>query len=70
MIAYNKFSLELNRYANRLDSFANEFGAIISRQLEEEVRNGFFRRHNIKNERDDGGVLTLFLKSMSPPWWT
>ena len=35
MMAYNKFSLELNRYANRLDSFANEFGAIISRQLEE-----------------------------------
>jgi biopolymer transport protein TolQ len=35
VIAYNKLSLELNRYANRLDSFANEFGAIISRQLEE-----------------------------------
>jgi len=35
VIAYNKISLELNRYANRLDSFANEFGAIISRQLEE-----------------------------------
>lgn len=35
VIAYHKFSLELNRYANRLDSFANEFGAIISRQLEE-----------------------------------
>lgn len=34
-IAYNKFSVELNRYANRLDSFSNEFGAIISRQLEE-----------------------------------
>jgi biopolymer transport protein TolQ len=35
VIAYHKFSLELNRYANRLDSFANEFGTIISRQLEE-----------------------------------
>lgn len=35
-IAYNKFSTELNRYENRLDSFSNEFGAIISRQLEEE----------------------------------
>ncbi len=34
-IAYNKLSTELNRYANRLDSFSNEFGAIISRQLEE-----------------------------------
>ncbi|EKE09191.1 MAG: hypothetical protein ACD_16C00209G0038 [uncultured bacterium] len=36
VVAYHKFSLELNRYANRLDSFSNEFGAIISRQLEEE----------------------------------
>jgi biopolymer transport protein TolQ len=35
VMAYNKISLELNRYANRLDSFSSEFGAIISRQLEE-----------------------------------
>jgi biopolymer transport protein TolQ len=35
VIAYHKLSLELNRYANRLDSFSNEFTAIISRQLEE-----------------------------------
>lgn len=34
-IAYNKLSSDINRYANRLDAFANEFGAIISRQLEE-----------------------------------
>ncbi len=36
-IAYNKISSDLNRYANRLDVFANEFGAIISRQLEESL---------------------------------
>ena len=35
MVAYQKLALELNRYANRLDSFASEFGTIISRQLEE-----------------------------------
>lgn len=35
VVAYHKFSLELNRYANRLDSFSSEFGSIISRQLEE-----------------------------------
>ena len=35
VVAYHKFTLELNRYANRLDSFSSEFGAIISRQLEE-----------------------------------
>jgi biopolymer transport protein TolQ len=34
-IAYNKISSDLNRYANRLDAFVNEFAAIISRQLEE-----------------------------------
>lgn len=35
MVAYNKISSDLNRYANRLDAFVNEFSAIISRQLEE-----------------------------------
>ncbi|MGL4426902.1 MAG: protein TolQ [Alphaproteobacteria bacterium] len=35
VIAYNKISNDLNRYGNRLDSFSHEFGAIISRQLEE-----------------------------------
>lgn len=37
MVAYNKLSSDMNRYANRLDNFANEFGGIISRQLEEEA---------------------------------
>lgn len=35
VIAYNKISGDLNRYGNKLDSFAHEFGSIISRQLEE-----------------------------------
>ncbi len=35
VLAYNKISSDINRYANRLESFASEFGAIISRQLEE-----------------------------------
>jgi biopolymer transport protein TolQ len=35
VIAYNKISGDLGRYANRLDNFANEFSGIISRQLEE-----------------------------------
>lgn len=34
-MAYNKFSLELNRYVNRLEAFSSEFMAIITRQLEE-----------------------------------
>jgi biopolymer transport protein TolQ len=36
-IAYNKISSDLNRYANRLDAFATEFNAIVSRQLEEQA---------------------------------
>ena len=37
MVAYNKLSHEITRYGNRLDSFASEFGTIISRQLEEQA---------------------------------
>jgi biopolymer transport protein TolQ len=35
VIGYNKITTDLGRYANRLDNFAGEFGAILSRQLEE-----------------------------------
>ena len=35
VIAYNKLSTDLTRYANRLENFAGEFSAILSRQLEE-----------------------------------
>ena len=35
VLAYNKFSNEFGRYAARLEAFSSEFGAIISRQLEE-----------------------------------
>ncbi len=35
VLAYNKISTDLGRYAARLESFAGEFSAIISRQLDE-----------------------------------
>ncbi len=35
VLAYNKLSRDLDRYASRLDSFASEFMAILSRQMEE-----------------------------------
>ncbi len=35
VLAYNKISSDINKYAARLDAFSNEFGAILSRQLEE-----------------------------------
>jgi len=38
VIFYNRFINEISRYANRLDAFAEEFSAILSRQLEEKVR--------------------------------
>jgi len=37
VIAYNKISSDLDRYAKRLENFSGEFGAILSRQLEEKV---------------------------------
>ncbi|MGB0672055.1 MAG: protein TolQ, partial [Rhodospirillales bacterium] len=35
VVAYNKLSRELDRFAGRLDSFAGEFSAILSRRMEE-----------------------------------
>ncbi|MHA1597982.1 MAG: protein TolQ [Alphaproteobacteria bacterium] len=35
VVAYNKLSRDLDRYAGRLESFAGEFSAILSRQLDE-----------------------------------
>jgi len=34
VVAYNKISKDLDRYASRLDTFAGEFSAILSRELE------------------------------------
>ena len=35
VVAYNKFSSDLNRFSGRLEAFAGEFSAILSRQLDE-----------------------------------
>lgn len=35
VVAYNKLSRDLDRYAGRLEAFAGEFSAILSRRLEE-----------------------------------
>lgn len=37
VIAYNKISSEVDRYYKRLEAFVGEFGAILSRQIEEQV---------------------------------
>ncbi len=37
VVAYNKLSADMGQYAGRLDGFADEFWAILSRQLEERV---------------------------------
>ena len=34
-IFYNKFSAEVNKQAQRLEGFADEFAAILSRQIDE-----------------------------------
>ena len=35
VVAYNKLSTDFSRYAGRLEAFASEFTAILSRQLDE-----------------------------------
>ncbi len=35
VIGFNKLSGDLGRYAGRLEAFAGEFGAILSRQMDE-----------------------------------
>ncbi|MFN4090084.1 MAG: protein TolQ [Alphaproteobacteria bacterium] len=35
VVAYNKLSNDINKYAARLDAFSSEFGAILSRQMDE-----------------------------------
>ena len=35
VVAYNKLSTDFGRYAGRLEAFASEFSAILSRQLDE-----------------------------------
>ena len=35
VVAYNKLSSDFGRYASRLEAFATEFSAILSRQLDE-----------------------------------
>ncbi len=38
VIAYNRFIAQANQYAGRLEGFADEFSAILSRQLDERAR--------------------------------
>jgi biopolymer transport protein TolQ len=38
VVGFNKFSNDLGRYAVRLEGFAGEFGAILSRQIEEDLK--------------------------------
>jgi biopolymer transport protein TolQ len=38
VIAYNRFISDANRYAGRLEGFADEFSAILSRQLDERAK--------------------------------
>jgi biopolymer transport protein TolQ len=37
VLAYNKISSDLARFAGRLEGFASEFGAILSRQTESAI---------------------------------
>jgi biopolymer transport protein TolQ len=38
VVFYNRFVADIGRYVNQLDAFADEFSAILSRQLDEKLR--------------------------------
>ncbi len=67
-VAYNKISTELGRYAGRLEAFAGEFSAILSRQLEEEVVRRWERLRTVaadSMQTGDGIAIARCRKSMS-----
>ena len=35
VVAYNKISSDIDRYANRLENFATEFSSILSREIDD-----------------------------------
>src|SRR5690606_5329756 len=41
VVAYNKFTADANRIASRLEGFADEFSAILSRQIDEKVQSRY-----------------------------
>jgi len=46
VLAYNKINTDLARFAARLEGFATEFGAILSRQTEAAANDGGPRSPN------------------------
>lgn len=60
VIAYNKFSADLNRYADRVDAFTNEFSAILSRHFDERARGGQqqaqAKSSGAANQQQQGGL--------------
>ncbi|WP_246163926.1 protein TolQ [Roseospira marina] len=54
VVAYNKLSTDIDRYARRLEAFAGEFSAILSRQIEERIHpTPRSERLHLNGDRDD-----------------
>ena len=53
-IFYNKFISEVNRQAQRLEGFADEFSAILSRQIDHHVATERDRTRRIEEHPDHG----------------
>ena len=47
VIAYNKFSNDLNRYTDRLENFATEFSAILGRHLARSANKPQFEKKDV-----------------------
>ena len=59
VLAYNKFTSDLDRYAERLENFAGEFGAILSRQLEETAAERWRQRSHATGRRRAAAAAAL-----------
>ena len=44
VVAYNKLSADVDRYANRVSNFADEFAVVLSRELDGPRSSGFDNR--------------------------
>ena len=67
VIFYNRFVNEIGRYANRLDAFADEFSAILSRQLDEKATLMAAAMHHTSARGRGAGAAAPWPRSTSRP---
>ncbi len=70
VLAYNKLSTDLSRFAARLEGFGTEFGAILSRQAEGQAGSAPDGRRPIGGGAAGAAATARWPRSTSRPWST